>query len=348
MTWTTIPFPFGSTLTSTKMTQFFDNLTAVANGDASAPNIQTAAIAALAVTEAKIAALAVSEGKLAASAVAQGKLKTTTGTVTSSTGAPALATLGGGEYGFYPQISYFGGGGNSAKGANIGGDLGTPNFTDTNWGTTYQTRIALLGDSNQAAQAQQRWVTASPPYDLGDGDVVHFIFSVVNAAGRVEMTYEATEPPWANNGPTVINPLGRMLRLANVTGKLRDAANDMARRTAYLAALAKAHDMMHSTDPAVIAQVVSVLTAPVTQTEKQADMPLIPHPFLGNNLTGKTVVLLDPMGGMTEELWLAKEYGGDSISEILHGDYLVLDADPLARAAPPGVCAIRARWKLTP
>ena len=54
MTWTSLNYAYGSTLTSTKMTQNQDNFTAVANGDSGAPNIQTAGIANSAVTQGKI------------------------------------------------------------------------------------------------------------------------------------------------------------------------------------------------------------------------------------------------------------------------------------------------------
>jgi len=55
MAWTNLTVAFGSLLTSTKMTQLFDDLTALANGDTGAPNVQTAGLANLAVTAAKIA-----------------------------------------------------------------------------------------------------------------------------------------------------------------------------------------------------------------------------------------------------------------------------------------------------
>ena len=44
MGWTALTFAFGSLLTSTKMTQLYDNITAVANGDSGAPDIIPAAI----------------------------------------------------------------------------------------------------------------------------------------------------------------------------------------------------------------------------------------------------------------------------------------------------------------
>lgn len=55
MTWTNLNFSFGSVLTSAKMTQLSDNITAQANGDSGAPKQQTAGIADGAVTAAKFA-----------------------------------------------------------------------------------------------------------------------------------------------------------------------------------------------------------------------------------------------------------------------------------------------------
>lgn len=43
MAWTSLSYAFGSLLTSTKMTQLYDNITALANGDTGAPAIQPAA-----------------------------------------------------------------------------------------------------------------------------------------------------------------------------------------------------------------------------------------------------------------------------------------------------------------
>lgn len=64
MAWTSLTFAYGSILTSTKMTQMYDNFQAVADGDSGAPNIQTAGIAANAVTSAKIATGAVGHDEL--------------------------------------------------------------------------------------------------------------------------------------------------------------------------------------------------------------------------------------------------------------------------------------------
>ena len=54
MAWTTLTFAFASLLTSTKMTQLQDNITAVAEGLSGAPNIETAGITDAAVVRAKL------------------------------------------------------------------------------------------------------------------------------------------------------------------------------------------------------------------------------------------------------------------------------------------------------
>lgn len=61
MAWTSLSFAYGSVLTSTKMTQLYDNLTALANGDSGAPKVQTAGLATSCVTGAKVANYSLTE-----------------------------------------------------------------------------------------------------------------------------------------------------------------------------------------------------------------------------------------------------------------------------------------------
>lgn len=54
MAWTSLTYAYGSVLTSAKMTQLYDNITAQANGDSGAPKQQTAGIADNSVTSDKL------------------------------------------------------------------------------------------------------------------------------------------------------------------------------------------------------------------------------------------------------------------------------------------------------
>lgn len=64
MAWTNLSFPFGSTLSSTQMTQLDDNFDALAAGSSGAPTIQTAALANGIITNAKLGNGSVTETKL--------------------------------------------------------------------------------------------------------------------------------------------------------------------------------------------------------------------------------------------------------------------------------------------
>ena len=91
MAWTNLSFPFGSILTSSKMTQLDDNLDALANGDAGAPQIQTAAIADNAVTSAKIPENAITSFEILTRGIVAGNIQLNTITA-SEIAANAIGT----------------------------------------------------------------------------------------------------------------------------------------------------------------------------------------------------------------------------------------------------------------
>lgn len=307
----------------------------------------------------------ITEPKLAASAVSQSKLKTADNTFSANT-VVVMVALAGGRYCFMPSGILGAGAGPDSVNWLVGGainDGDSPLSTglysndtvpDVFWNLSYGTRSAEVTlmtyriNTNDSAAVYVRYISASPPYDLGNGQVPTFTFLAIdNTTKSIDIMWDAADPPWANNGPTNINPLGRILRLAQTTGKVRDVARSASRRTAHFAALKQAHEMLHSPDPTVQAKVRAILAEPVTQEEKQRDMPLIPHPF-ASGIAGKTVVLLDPCGPIVEELFLAKTYGGDDITDIVRGGYLDIDNTPCGAISPPGVMAVGCRWKLTP
>lgn len=97
MPWTTISdatLEVGKALRALTMRNLRDNIAALANGDAGAPQIQTAAIAGSAVTTAKIADGNVTTAKIADSNV-------TTGKIASGAVAAWNASFGVGEIGTY-------------------------------------------------------------------------------------------------------------------------------------------------------------------------------------------------------------------------------------------------------
>ena len=260
----------------------------------------------------------VTQAIIAASAVGQAELKTATGNVSVMSSTLANLTLPGGEYGFYPRVWRTGSGSVSARIVEV--------FND-NMATTF---IALLNDPGTGTSfASQRYIQASPPYDLGDGEIDgSFIFAAVDAGGNIVMAYQAADPPWANNGPTSIRPTrtdpitGRQYRrVLGLTSEVLRA--NPAQRAALLAGEA---------NPAVT-------EIEITQAVKQADMPLIPHPFIGNDLTGLTVVLADPMSPAMRLLHDMQQSGEDVLSLFAEGTFR-FDNTELGRARPPGVMSV--------
>lgn len=277
------------------------------------------------------------QGYIEAGAVGQAELKTATGDMTA-TMPSSLQTGPGGEYGFWPTVSR-------------STSLSTPQLlapvspvdcdalaVSVIVGTSLLQRFHLGETGSGTLTVRERYVQASPPYDLGDGEVPLFVFALVDSLGNVLATYVAPDPPWANNGPTIIRPDltidGRPYRRRRaMTHTWAEARDDRAKRAIFAEELASA--------PLDLVE--------ITQAVKQADMPLIPHPF-GGDLTGKTVVLVDPVSAMAERLLRFHEGFHDSpesLCGLLHDGYVRLGNVPLPRARPPGVMAVTANWKLT-
>ena len=282
----------------------------------------------------KTPAASITQTEIASSAVGQSELKTsTTGTV-STAGGGLDGTLSGGTYGFYPLIKCTA---STAGYWGAGGDPVSSYWAARSSSTSYVSRIRIGVDTGVGGTVTvyQRYFTASPPYNLGDGDVPLFIFAIVlDGAGAVESLYISEDPPWAYNGPTDISvthivdgvPIHRRRKRPPMPfGSMSEAQVD-----AWLESVASnpLEDLI------------------VDQELKQADMPLIPHPFQGNDLTGKSIVLVDPMSPICEKLARLQKYGED-VNDILHSGKIIIDNMAVGRATPPGVLAHPARWKNT-
>jgi len=265
------------------------------------------------------------------SAVGQSQLKSAIGSISAYNVINSLQALPGGIYGFYPQVR------GSISGAYFASsilcdtaDNGAVTYFDT-W-TSFVARMVITANGTTTVYAQQSYIQASPPYDLGDGLIGQFIFAIINnTTGAIESVYSAPEAPWHNNGPTDIradfyDASGRGWRWQDV------------RETTW------EPDGMGDYTPRI--QTVGREQIEITQAIKQADMPLIPHPFTGNDLTGKTVVILDPVADLTWQLADMHEQGV-SPNELLHDDYLRIDNIALNRQGPPGVMVVPCKWKLT-
>ena len=269
--------------------------------------------------------------------IPQGGLKTTTSEVSTTSTTGVDLTLAGGEYGFYPQlksanvaqVSYWGEGVVAYSAAQV-------------TGTSYTTNIKLRTSSGTyAAYAQQRYIQASPPYDLGNGEIPLFIYAVINnATNKIEATYIAEDPPWAYNGKYRINPKmvygkgdKRFLRRNIIPHSRKDALKDKTKLLENMQAIKKP----------------KFEDVEITQELKNKGMIDVPHPFMGNDLIGKSIVLLDPCSDICGDLHsLSTTYdsGVSEVTEILLNDNIVLGNNQIdGLITPNGVMGVSMKWK---
>lgn len=267
--------------------------------------------------------------------VGQGDLRSSAGAVAmsitgNSTSARLLATLPGGEYGFYPMIRRLG-----AWSGNItvvraltaigdGGSTGYPSDFACRISCDFTRTIGGSGSASSTVQAYQRYVTSSPPYDLGNGEVGGFIFLLLNEKDDVVTSYVADTPPWAYNGPTDI----RATHKCPISGKK------------YRTTCRKL-----SVKDIINGKPLEYIQEEITHELKNADMDLIPHPF-GEVPEGHRVIMLDPMSADTERLVSLVGNGcQDEVNEILTGGYLKLDNSNIKRGCHKSVKACKFRFK---
>lgn len=260
------------------------------------------------------------QARIAAGAVGQAQLKTALqqSSLSVSPGGGGVFTFTGGQY---------------TLGWGMVNNVTSPNeaHVSAGFGGTYATQITGYSTAGIAITFlfQARYIQASPPYDLGDGEIPLFVFVWLDPSGAIRAVDVAPDPPWANNGPTCIRP------------DLWRDGKPFLRRRRVPSRPASARGLAEWAEACRCAAFEEI---EVDQALKQADMPLLPHPFTGNDMEGGAVVLLDPVSPLAEQL-LALHEAGESVVDLLTNDYLRLDNAELERACPPGVQACAAKWR---
>jgi len=335
MAWTTIPaadMDPESPLTTSLINALYDNVAAAMNQDSGAPvpaaNFisSSSQLATDVVTSSEIAANAVGQSEIVGGGVHRAQLNTSAGTVSAAyPGSPDL-TLPGGEYGFYPQLRHS----NPAYSV-------AANIAAAVTGSVFTTNIQLIPSATGTAYAQQRYINSSPPYDLGDGEIPLFIFALIANSGDIEAVYVAPSAPWHYNGPTNIDAdyytkAGQPYKLIKSIIADKMINRDMSARQAIL------------DTPIIELEDDFLVSIPLTQAVKNADIELLPHPF---GRASGTVVLLDPVNDEIHRL-LELHMQGENICELLHENNFIIGNSPLNRSSPPGVMPVSFRWAIAP
>lgn len=249
-------------------------------------------------------------GAIASGAVGQTELKTTTEEDSKSGSGTQLIVTSAGEYGFVPVAKS-----STTNTTNMGVLGGVMDDVSLLGVTSYTSYISISSSTLYTTYGQTRYVTASPPYDLGDGQIDLFAWVLIGSNNQIKAIQTSITPPWAYNGPTDIRPD------KTVKGKKIKTKKEINEQTGEI--VTKEFE--------------------ITMAFKNSDMNLIPHPFV-NLEENDTVILLDPpdMGYLAE----CRE-AGLSINSLLHDDYLRVDNVPINRASPIGVTPCRFKWRDT-
>lgn len=314
-----------SPITVSLIDKLDQNPHAIAEGASGAPKIQSAALDSNVVTQAKMATDSVGQDEIISGSVHQGGLDTGMSEVSTASSGADL-TLPGGEYGFYPQV----------KTSGVGSGTGYAQICSDFTNASYITNIKMsVGGGTKTVHAQQRYVNSSPPHKIESVDYMEFIFVHLTSSGDVVSCWIATDPPWYHNGPTKVSP------------NIKKEKGKKFRRDRIIP---KELLAIKSSDPGEYYKKVKNLDYTeyeITSDIKNADMPLIPHPFRSAP-AGDQIVLIEPnqSGVYMQVCDLFKQ--GESICELLHAGFLKIDnADIPVKGKPPGVGLHRIKWANT-
>lgn len=301
-----------SPITTSLMTKLRDNPEAIAEGASGAPRIVYGALNL---------SSDIRQSDIANDAVGQGELKTNTGSVSASlsSGSSAERTLPGGLYGFSLEYRITGGSTSEGRVDYQGSDV-----------DSYSQRITLTNESGgeRTVSARQTYIQSSPPYDLGDGECGLFVELDVLADKTIGGTYVASDPIWANNGPTDIRTAWTDKNTGN---KYKRVRKPVLCRDDLEAGRCDIADYIAAQKEAPIEDVE------ITPEYKNADMGVIPHSWA--SAPQGVICLLDPVN--THDL-LALHNAGEDIADLIHKGYIKI-GDEVSRYGPPGVKVVS--WK---
>jgi hypothetical protein len=223
----------------------------------------------------------------------------------------SLVTLPSGQYGFGLETQ------KSADGSTIAA------WWPANTSTSYVAAALPVAFSviNTTVLGQQRFINSSPPWNMGNGRDGGFIYLLVDRDRRVLAHYASDSPPWGYNGPTSV----RCYRQCPVTKKKYNRT--MVPR--HLSEISRGEKIRYRQQR-------------ITNRIKNADMPIIPHPF-GDVPEGCAVVLFNTRDDRVAR-WIEFQNAGGSeefVRMLLEG-HIYPDSEPITGAVtPPGVMQVR-------
>jgi len=312
--------------TTSLFTKLRNNHLAQAEGDATAPDIEWAAIVNT----------AIGQSDIAANSIGQSELKQTTASQSISVSASSWDDIS--PTGGVNTLAYF-------LGANEDPVSGPTDYRAIiGHGGTYAAtvRVGNFEANARTCYLYSGYVQASPPYRLDDV-VPSFIYALVdNNNGDILGTSAALDPSWAYHGPT------------DIAAKWIDAQRRAWRKEkAWKAAMYNGqgqnpYDLIDAGQfnaAMALMENNTLVDFQITDAIKNRDMGLHPHPFMNQDLTGKTVIMLDPTSTFCIDMMEFIIDGYSEIPKLLHNKDILFGTTPLPRTMPNGVIAVNPRWR---
>jgi len=342
MAWTEQTWTVGQILTAAQMTNISDNFTAVADGDLGAPKMQTNAYSDLSVTESKIANSAATQIKVAANAIGQAEIKTVNQDISAVGGAAPTETLRtSAQYAFGGALART----SPADFSAVAIEFTYPPVGSTSFQNTSYMKITPNVGGTDTYFMRAYNVNSSPPYRSADGEILLFMFGIINdSSGILEGTCASIDPPWMYNGSTQTVADVKADGKGYIKKRLVEVEIPNWREMQLTGTL---------TNRKMISRRLKedgFIYVEIDQAIKNADMNEVPHPFI-NVPVGKTVVYLDPVSKVMEDLYTHHNYGrADSsappASELLHSGNIIIDPQSdLNRDKPSSIRCVSIKWR---
>ena len=194
--------------------------------------------------------------------------------------------------------------------------------------------------STVTGSCDNRYVDASPPYDLGNGEIDVFVWLRLNAEGDITGMRVSHTPPWVFNGPTKASP-DRVSRVVSEDGSESFVKKFVNVQQDILLPPWKGGDLDKWEDSINNPKMVEV---EIDQAVKNADMDLIPHPFVTLR-EGEHVILIDPTSSINDTLANMHRNKKEKVIDIFMDGYVDF-SESANSVAPSGVEIRKAKWKL--
>lgn len=308
MTWTGQTFTVSQILTAAQMNNMQADMTALANGDAGAPSIQTAAYGTGTVDQAAIGA----------SAVGQSEVKKSYQTV-SAAGTTNTFVFSGGVYGMSSQLT-----------TNVSTTLcslymgaGPSVSASSSWS---------LIDNTGTTSADLYYFTASPPYDMGDGEVPLFIYFRMDKSGNIKALSVSTEAPWHYNGPTNIVPSKYEKKNGILVPYVRRKDMSNFKRTYFRSVEMGGKYIEEYIEAFINAEDIDV---ELTQDIKNADMNILPSALLCTP-EDETLGMLDPVSDISWKILAMTSHKDFSAVEFI-AKHCTIHNEVVNRKGPDGI-----------